>query len=421
MLGLPHTMTINPRTTPFLTCAFTGKVWHLCRMLHDRGYEVVHLGVEGSAPSCAEHVSVASRRDWKKLYGNRKKSEFYDISEDGDKREYMDGFARRAREAISRRCGDPWTSIVCVTWGGAQWRAVEGLAQFVVETGIGYPNAAAKYRVYESHAWMNFHLGKADNAGGDTWYWTVIPLALDPDLYGPVTSKKLDYALYMGRILDNKGVGIACQVARGLKIPLKIVGTGDPSPYLGPGVTYQGPVGAEKRRRLLREARMLFAPSRYVEPLGGIVLDAAMSGCPTITTDWGAYPETVLHGVTGYRCRTLDHFTWAARNAHKISPADCRQWAEDNFSLDRIALMYEEFFQMVLDYRKDSTWPGSRGLRPPGEEHLDHDGWYTLRPGRTQLDWLAKRYPAKIAAGRRAKKGRSSCQTSTAPRSRAPK
>lgn len=377
VLGLPHTQTLDPRTTPFLTCAFTNKVWTLCKMMTERGHEVVHLGTGGSRPICTEHVDVVPERMWRTLYGSRKSTEFYDISEDGERRPYVELFARNARRAIEERCGDPWTSIVCITFGGCQWRAVEGLKQFVVESGIGYPYAQAQFRAYESYAWMHFHLGMANKSGGDAWYWTVIPLAVDPMLYGPVTSKKDEYALYLGRIIDSKGVSIACQVARHLEIPLKIVGQGDPTPHLGPGVTYSGPVGCEERRQLLRKARMLFAPTRYVEPFGGVVVDAAMSGCPVITTDWGAFPENVLHGVTGYRCRTLEQFVWAAKNIDTIKPKVCRRWAEDNYGLARIALMYEEFFRMILDMKKDDT----------------HDGWLTQRPERQELDWLVRYYP----------------------------
>jgi hypothetical protein len=382
VLGLPHTKTLDSRTSPFLTCAFTNKVWTLCKMMTERGHDVVHLGTGGSKPICTEQVDVVPEEAWHKIYGSRKPTDFYDISEDGEKAPYMALFAANARKAILERCGSDWSSIVCVPWGGVQWKAVQGLRQFVVESGIGYPEASAQYRVYESYAWLNFHLGKAGMAGGDTWYWPVVPLAVDPSLFGPVTEKKGDYALYLGRILESKGVGIACQVARHLKVPLKIVGQGDPGPFLGPGVTYQGPVGCEERRELLRRAKFMMAPTRYVEPFGGVVVDAAMSGCPVITTDWGAFPENVVHGVTGYRCRTLDQFVEAAGNIGRIAPSACRRWAEDNFSLARISLMYEEFFRMVLDVRKDAT----------------HDGWETLLPGRANLAWLEKYYPCAAPA-----------------------
>jgi len=379
VLGLPHTKTLDPRTSPFTTCAFTTKVWNLCRMMTERGHEVVHLGTGGSRPKCTEHVDVTPESLWEETYGKRKATDFYDISEVGEKKSYVELFSKNAREAILKRCGPSLTSIVCITWGGCQWRAVDGVRQFVVESGVGYPHAAAKYRAYESHAWLNMHLGRDKHFGGGAWYWVVIPNAFDPSLFGPVTRDKDDYFLYVGRLLDAKGVNVACQVSRHLGVPLVLAGQGNPTPYMGPGVTYRGPVGAEERRELMRRARAAFVPTRYVEPFGGVAVEAALSGCPTITTDWGVFPETVLHGLTGWRCRTMDHFVWAAKHVGEIDPANCRRWAEDNFSLARVAPMYEEFFRMVLDVRKDET----------------HDGWKTLRPERRELGWLERYYPPR--------------------------
>jgi glycosyltransferase involved in cell wall biosynthesis len=99
-----------------------------------------------------------------------------------------------------------------------------------------------------------------------------------------------------------------------------------------------------------------------------------MSGTPVITTDWGAFSDTVIHGTTGYRCRTMDHFVWAAKNIDKLSPKVCREWAVKNYSMDRVVLMYEEFFQMLADVKKGS-------------------GFYEVHYDRKELDWLKKYLP----------------------------
>ena len=356
VIGLPHTMTLDPRREDaFTTCAYTCKAWHLCKMMHDRGHEVIHLGTEGSEPICTEHVDVGPKAMWQELYGARKRTEFYEIAENGIYERYMSVFEHRTRAAIVERCKKDWDAIICIPWGGVQFRAVAGLSQYIVESGIGYPNVSANHRVYESYAWMHFHLGKANQAGGDTWYHVVIPNAFDPSMFGPVvpTVDKQDYFLYLGRITESKGTQLACQVAAHLGVPIKIVGQGDPSifepPILGPGVTYQGPVGAKEKNELLRHAKGLFMPTRYVEPFGGVAVESMMSGCPVITTDWGAFTETVIHGYTGFRCHTMAEFVEAARRVDKIDPEVCRKWATSNYGLDRVGAMYENYFRSLLE------------------------------------------------------------------------
>ena len=374
IMGLPHTMTLDPsRNDAFTTCAYTSKVWYLCRMLHERGHEVIHLGTEGSEPICSEHVSVGPKNMWEELYGARKWTDFYEIREDGVYARYMGVFEAKCRAAILERCKKDWDAIICITWGGPQARAVAGMNQYIVESGIGYPNLFFKqFRVYESYAWMHFHMGRENAAGGGCWYHTVIPNAFDPKMFGPVvpTKKKRNYFLCLCRLIDSKGVLIACQAAKHLGVPIKLVGQGDPKPYLSSGVEYHGPVGVKERRELLRNARGLFSATVYLEPFGGVAVEAMMSGCPVITTDWGAYAETVVHGYTGFRCHTMAEFVKAARDIGSIDPQICRKWAVANYSLDRVGSMYENYFKSALE------------LNVVGKE-----GWTA-----PELDWTSLNY-----------------------------
>lgn len=372
VLAVPHTVTSHA----FNSCPFTAKTLLTCRTLQRLGHEVIHLGVEGSEVTCSENVAVVSHDYWAKFY-RHPGSEQYQTRTDGPFREYQQAWARGAREAILARTNKPWEAIVCCTYGDAQIEATRDLQQFVAETGIGYRHTWAKYRVFESYAWMHFHLGLEKRFDGNGWYEAVIPNQVAPDLFDFRPDKSGDF-LFLGRLNDDKGIAIAIDVAKRAGRKIKICGQGDPTRFLqgNPHASYVPAVDVAGRRQLFAEAAAFFCPTQYVEPFGNVAVEAMMSGTPVICTDWGAFTETVLHGVTGYRCRTMEQFVWAAQNIDQISPATCRQWAESHFSPARIGPMYEEYFQMLLD--------------------LDRGGWYEDRPQRTQLNWLRARFPAAV-------------------------
>ena len=115
-----------------------------------------------------------------------------------------------------------------------------------------------------------------------------------------------------------------------------------------PNVEYVGFAGYEKRKKLMAGAKALFVPTLYLEPFGYVVLEANMSGTPVITTDFGAFPETVKQGVTGFRCRTFREFCQAVKDIEQLDPKKCREWAE-NFTLEKVTPMYQRYFTQILD------------------------------------------------------------------------
>jgi FkbM family methyltransferase len=251
---------------------------------------------------------------------------------------------------------------------------------FAIEPSIGYASHYAPYKVYESYAVMHGLQGPHYVSSADSRYYdVVIPSGLDVSEF-EFRDKKDDYFLMMGRLMWTKGVQIAAQVCERLGVKLILAGTtyGPHDCNLPDGwpkhVEYVGYADVEKRKKLMAGARGLFCPTLYSEPFGYVAIEAMMSGTPVISTDWGAFTETVQHGVTGFRCRTFEQFLWAAENIDTISPQACRDWAVANYSFDKVGKMYKDYFQSV------------KNLSTP-------TGWYTENPGRTDMDWLKKEQP----------------------------
>ena len=106
----------------------------------------------------------------------------------------------------------------------------------------------------------------------------------------------------------------------------------------------------------MSKAKVGFIASTYVEPFGGVQVEYMMSGTPVITPDWGAFTEVNLHGITGYRCRTMQDFIYALKNIDKIEPETCAKWAINNYTMDVIAPRYEQYFEQVLNVHSREGW-----------------------------------------------------------------
>jgi glycosyltransferase involved in cell wall biosynthesis len=107
----------------------------------------------------------------------------------------------------------------------------------------------------------------------------------------------------------------------------------------------------------MSRAKAVFLCTYYLEPFGGTSIEAMFCGTPVITTDWGAFPENVIHGKVGYRARTLGEAVWAAQNLDKLqSPAKIRKYAVDNFSLERVKYLYQSYFEQLYTLWDENGW-----------------------------------------------------------------
>lgn len=304
---------------------------------------VVYLysGDQNEAP-CDEHVQCFTEADRLEACGG---GHYTTASFDASKPHWIKFNTKVVAELASRL---EQKDFICVIGGYSHKQIADAYPNHMtVEFGIGYPGTFAKYRVFESYAWMHTIYGSQSNgnpASADGRFFdAVIPAYIEKELF-PFIEKPDNYYIFMGRLIERKGFQIAADVCKHLGAELIIAGQGQPPDY----GKYVGVVGAEERSRLFGHAIASFAPTIYVEPFGTVVIESQMCGTPAITTDWGAFTETVINGVSGYRCRTLGEFIEAAEKAKNIDRSIVRKHAENNYSLEVVQIKYDEYFKRLL-------------------------------------------------------------------------
>ncbi len=376
VLAVPYTVTTNKA---YLACAFTQKVVKFCQMMKPY-YDIIHYGHERSEVDCFEHVTVMTDEILLKTYGGTNWNHSFAKHSTLDLAHKT--FNVNTHKALATRI-EPGDAILCF-WGSSHANAVEGYDKecFVVEPGIGYGAAGcfAPFKIFESYAHMNNVYGELGLYYAKR-YDAVIPNYFDCSNF-EYNETKSDYFLYLGRMDPDKGIIIAMEATRKAGVKLIVAGPGDTN-NLGytkvpEHVEFVGYADIDKRKQLLSHAKALFLPSIVLEVFGGVMIEAMLSGTPVITSDWGGLPENNLHGITGFRCRNEEQFYWATKNIDKISPRNCRDWAEKNFSMDRIAQMYNSYFKSL-----------QRNFVPQNVV----DGYTTEHSELEELNWLNKYFP----------------------------
>jgi glycosyltransferase involved in cell wall biosynthesis len=349
VLGLPHTVS----SKEFNACAYTQKVVKFGKMMTERGHTVIHYGHEDSDLICTEHVPVITNANWKITYGDhdwRKKFFKFDTKDYA----YQTFYLNAIREVGKRKQPN---DFILPFWGSGVRPICDAHPDLItVEPGIGYAGGHwARWKVWESYAIYHAYCGlkNVGNCNQD-WYDVVIPNYFDVEDFHYKVDKE-DYFLYLGRVYSGKGVDVAIQATQKAGVKLVIAGQKEEGYKLPDHVEYVGYADVPTRKKLMSNAKASFLPSMYVEPFGGVQIENLLSGTPTITTDWGSFAENNLHGVTGYRCRTMGDFVDAVKNIDQIMPWDCKRFGM-NFSLKKVAPMYEKYFSDVMDVYTGEGW-----------------------------------------------------------------
>jgi glycosyltransferase involved in cell wall biosynthesis len=350
LVGIFHTQ----HTTAFSHCAFTGKAMRFPKMMQAQGYTVIEYSNAGSEGGADEHVEMLSAEEFANLY-NRSATDFHG----NDATVGSEGhtlFDKRLIPALRERLQPQ--DIICHPFGHAhQQLMVEFPNHQHVETGIGYPTLMPdSFRIFESYAWMHYHQGK-EGRNGKNYEW-VVPNYYDLSDWEP-NYEPGQYLAFLGRITPLKGIDTIKALADHSPWPIVLHGQGDPSPWAHPNIDYRGPIAGKARSEFLRNALALLAPTVFTEPFCGMAVEAMLCGTPVVAVDYGAMTETVIEGVSGYHCHTLQDWIDGINAVGDLDRRTIADIARSKWSLEACGKRYDKIFQQLND--------------------LYRAGWYELR------------------------------------------
>lgn len=182
----------------------------------------------------------------------------------------------------------------------------------------------------------------------------VVHHGLDPSRYS-VGSGEGGYAAFVGRMAPEKGVHLAIDIARAAGLELRIAAKmqeqleveyfrDEVEPRLGGDVQYLGELDFDAKVALLGAAQFLLNPIQWAEPFGLIAIEAMACGTPVMTTPFGAIPEIVVDGVTGF-VRPLEDLGGLVEKLTAIDRKSCRLLVEQEFSSQRMAHDYVRVYE----------------------------------------------------------------------------
>jgi glycosyltransferase involved in cell wall biosynthesis len=126
-------------------------------------------------------------------------------------------------------------------------------------------------------------------------------------------------------------------------------------PELKRRVEYRGPVANREAAKLRTQAMVTVVASRW-ETAGYTILEAMYQGCPVVSSDAGACPESVIDGVTGRLAKSGDADDFAAKLSMMLDDPQsavimgqaARRLVVERHSATRVAAASVELYSRVI-------------------------------------------------------------------------
>lgn len=183
----------------------------------------------------------------------------------------------------------------------------------------------------------------------------------------PFGRKRSDALCFVGRVVPEKGIVEAMEVAKAAGRPLKIaakVGAGGVEreyydevfyPALkaaGNTIEYLGEISQAERDQLFAESHAVLMPGSWPEPFGLVAIEALACGTPVIARRSGALPEIVRDGIDGFFGDDVTAMAFKVDRVDELDREAIRESVIDRFSVERMTDGYEAIYREMLGERR---------------------------------------------------------------------
>src|SRR5213083_1550125 len=222
---------------------------------------------------------------------------------------------------------------------------------------LDIPDLVPLYQEFRDMPVISISNGQREPLPWANWQATVYH-GLPADMYR-FRDEPGSYLAFLGRVSPEKRVDRAIEIAKQVRIPLKIAAKVDRvdtdyfetvvEPLLRhPFVEFVGEIGEGEKAEFLGNAYALLFPIDWPEPFGLVIIEAMACGTPVIAYDRGSVPEVMDVGVTGFVVRELDAAAEAVRQVHELDRTRCREVFEKRFTATRMANDYMSAYECIV-------------------------------------------------------------------------
>ena len=180
----------------------------------------------------------------------------------------------------------------------------------------------------------------------------------------PFGNNRTDALCFVGRVVPEKGIVEAIEIAAASERPLRIAAKAGPTAVekdyfenvfrpamkaAGSLVEYLGELDQADRDDLFAQSYASLMPGSWPEPFGLVLIESLACGTPVIARRIGALPEILRDGVDGFFGDDVAAMAFKVDRVADLDRRAIRESVLDRFSVERMTDRYEAVYRAMLD------------------------------------------------------------------------